>query len=593
MSNFLLISLALIFSGMVFSQQEKVDSLKLELRRNSNQDTLKIGTLIQLSYELNNINTDSALVYANKALQLSENIKWNKGLAKAYRQKGLVFYYKSDYLNALTSSQKALEYTKFFESELLEASIYNNIGNIYADLEDFNRALENYEAYLKISEHLNSVNNQLIALVNIAVVNTELGKYQEAVIGYLHSLKLAEDNRLINFIPSICNNLSRTYMHLSESKKATKYLELGIQTAKELDDIYTLTILKRNLADVYFKANNYEQAESLLLEGISLAKSNNTLEWEAQSLYLLHQVYEKEQQFDKAFYTYKNYISLRDSILNEDKKAEFIRRDLTFENDKKQAIAQAEIEKQKLIKNGSFIGGSGVILATLIGFILYYRKRNAETQKQEAEFNAKVSDTELKALRAQMNPHFIFNALNSINDFITKNDAESASKYLTKFAKIMRQTLENSNQKEITLADDLTLLELYMQIEAMRLKDKFTFKINVEDAIDKNNTLVPPLILQPFIENSIWHGISKKERPGHIVISIKKEADMLVCIVDDDGVGMETTALNKTNISLGQSITKSRIDIINHQKNTNGTVQLINKEEGLRVEVKLPFQLAY
>ncbi|WP_100611366.1 tetratricopeptide repeat-containing sensor histidine kinase [Confluentibacter lentus] len=577
----------------VFSQQNKIDSLKQILHNYSDQDTLKISALIQISNAINTINTDSALVYADKAIKLSENINWATGLATSYRQKGLVFYYKSDYLSALMFSQRALGYTKRADSKLLEASIYSNIGNIYADIEDFDKALESYEKLLKIARQVKSIQDQLIALVNIAVVHTEQGNLYEAVKMYHSSLKLAEDHNLDTFIPTICNNLSKSYINLSENDKATEYLNVGIEKAIELKNLYVLAILKRNLADIYLKENNLEKAESLLLESISLSKSNNTLEWEAQSLKTLYQVYEKQDQVKKAYDIYKKYIVLRDSIVDGDKKAEFLKRDLTFENDKNQALANTEIERQKLIKKGTIIGGSGFILVSLIGFVLYYRKQNADALKQEAEFNAKVSDTELKALRAQMNPHFIFNALNSINDFIVKNDAESASKYLTKFAKIMRQTLENSIQKEITLADDLKLLELYMQIEAMRLSNKFTFIFEVDNQIDAEKTLVPPLILQPFIENSIWHGISKKEGIGHINISIKKENDMLVCIVEDNGVGLQNKASNKNKISLGQSITKKRIEIINKRKNTKGTVELINKEEGLRVEVKLPFQLAY
>src|SRR5690606_28875098 len=157
----------------VFSQQKKIDSLKQILHNYSDQDTLKISALIQISNAVNTINTDSALVYADKAIQLSENINWATGLATSYRQKGLVFYYKSDYLSALMFSQKALGYTKRANSKLLEASIYSNIGNIYADIEDFDKALESYEKLLKIAIQVKSIQDQLIALVNIAVVHTE------------------------------------------------------------------------------------------------------------------------------------------------------------------------------------------------------------------------------------------------------------------------------------------------------------------------------------------------------------------------------------------------------------------------------------
>src|SRR5690606_35801755 len=160
---------------------------------------------------------------------------------------------------------------------------------------------------------------------------------------------------------------------------------------------------------------------------------------------------------------------------------------------------------------------------------------------------------------------------------------------------IIRQILENSNQDEISLEDDLKIMELYLQVESMRLHNKFTYAIHVDDTIDAANTLVPPLILQPFIENSIWHGISKKDSKGHIDITIKKDRDMLSCTVDDNGIGRvlkKDTSLMKST-SLGINITKNRVDIMNKKKNTNGAIKMIDKEEGVRVEVTLPLQLAF
>ncbi|WOD43701.1 tetratricopeptide repeat-containing sensor histidine kinase [Hwangdonia lutea] len=595
MRRLLLSILAVIVTVSVFGQQKEVDSLKQVLLDNKNQDTLRVATLIKLSYNINNINSDSALVYIDKALLLSEKLNWGKGIALSYRQKGLIFYYKSDYFSALMFSQKALENSKGKNNRLFNASVYSNIGNIYADVKEFDKALKSYEKLLKISQEENAVKDELIAIFNIATVYTEQGKYQKAITYYLKAFALSEENNFKTFIPTICNNLSKTYMYLSDNKKAIKYLKMGIQKAQDQNNVYVLGLLKRNLAETYFKSNNLLQSEKLLLESIVLSKSNNTLEWEAQSLRLLYQIYERQQQFKKAFETHKKYVVLQDSIINKDTKAEFIKRDLTFENEKQQAMSQAEIERQKLIKNGSIIGGSGLVLATLLVFVLYYRKRNAETQKQQAEFKAKVSNTELKVLRAQMSPHFIFNALNSINDFIAKNDVDSASEYLIKFSKIMRQILEHSTQNEISLKDDLKILDLYLQIEAMRLKNKFTYAIEVDNTIDTENTLIPPLILQPFIENSIWHGIAKKEGSGHIKIRIKQENDMLVCTVDDNGVGRGATVKNHdiNNKSYGVNITKNRIDIINKKKNKNGSVSLIDKDEGLCVEVKLPLELAF
>ena len=200
----------------------------------------------------------------------------------------------------------------------------------------------------------------------------------------------------------------------------------------------------------------------------------------------------------------------------------------------------------------------------------------------------------MKALRAQMNPHFIFNSLNSIADYIDKNQTETASDFTAKFAKLMRMVLENSEQKEIPLSEDLKALELYMQLERFRLKNKFNYQIRVDENIDKDNTLIPPLILQPFVENSIWHGIAKKDGHGEIIISIQKDDDMINCIVEDDGAGIkESIIIADEKKSLGMKITKARIDIINKQKSANASMNITNKEKGVRAEVKLPLELSF
>jgi LytS/YehU family sensor histidine kinase len=203
----------------------------------------------------------------------------------------------------------------------------------------------------------------------------------------------------------------------------------------------------------------------------------------------------------------------------------------------------------------------------------------------------------MKALRAQMNPHFIFNSLNSISDYIAKQDVKTADRYLTKFAKMMRLILENSEHKQISLAEDLKALELYMQLEALRLNDKFSYEIKIDDEIDQDITMIPPLILQPFVENSIWHVISQKEGRGKILIEIKKENEMINCAVEDNGVGRnhlmqyEPNGISKK--SLGMKITRSRIDILNQPGKTRGAVELLDLAKGMRVEIKFPLALNF
>jgi LytS/YehU family sensor histidine kinase len=267
------------------------------------------------------------------------------------------------------------------------------------------------------------------------------------------------------------------------------------------------------------------------------------------------------------------------------------------EADKKQTIANAEIKRQVLVKNLIMAGAAMLIIASVLIFIFYKRKRDAEEQRKEAEYKAEVADTEMKALRAQMNPHFIFNSLNSIGDYISKHDVKTANYYLGKFAKMMRLILENSEHTQVSLADDLRALELYMQLEALRLNDKFDYEIKVDDEIDKENTMVPPLILQPFVENSIWHGIAQNEGKGKILIEIKKEDEMINYMVEDNGVGLKNgltnSAIGNSKKSLGMKITRSRIEMMNKIKKTKGSVELFDIARGTRVEVKLPLALNF
>ncbi len=549
---------------------------------------------------------DTAIGFYNKAYHIFDVRKDNLNMARVLNGIGICYMYASNYPKALEIYIRALHYYEIDkQTETLGyASVLSNIGLIYGRMErKLHLSLEYYQRTLKIYE----LNGYKLGIANIlsnmANVHDNLNQPLKAIELQKESYDIFKSIGNKAGMASALTNMGIAYTSIPDYEKSIYYLEQTLPIYKELGNKTNLGIVEYYLGEVFLEMPlskaNLTKAENHLDQAIILSKETGNVEAQVESYDLLSKLYSKKADFKKALEFKELAIVLHDSLTSQDLKDEMTRLEVKYEydkqanldkaeNDKKQALAQAEIQRQKLIKNGSIIGGSILISGMLFGFVLYGRKRRAD-------FNAKVSETELKALRAQMNPHFIFNSLNSINDFISKNDAASASNYLTKFAKIMRQTLENSNQNDILLEDDLKILDLYLQVECMRLNNKFTYAIKVDDEIDTENTLVPPLILQPFIENSIWHGISKKTSNGHIDISIKKEENMLICSVDDNGVGrtIHTHDSSTKNKSLGIGITKSRIDILNKRKNTHGSVKMIDKEQGFRVEVKLPLQLAF
>jgi LytS/YehU family sensor histidine kinase len=231
-----------------------------------------------------------------------------------------------------------------------------------------------------------------------------------------------------------------------------------------------------------------------------------------------------------------------------------------------------------------------VLLSGIFLFIGFRNRQRIKQNQKELLLKAKISDVELKALRLQMNPHFIFNSLNSIGDYIQKNDTDKADYYLTKFAKLMRGILENSEEKEIPIASEIKMLELYMQLEASRLDNKFTYEFKIDEDIDIEAILIPPLILQPFVENSIWHGMKDKVGNGKIIIEITKENKMLNFGIEDNGVG-RSLAKKGDQKSYGMKITKDRLEVLNKLKNTNASVCVIDLDQGTRIEVKLPIIL--
>jgi ligand-binding sensor domain-containing protein len=221
---------------------------------------------------------------------------------------------------------------------------------------------------------------------------------------------------------------------------------------------------------------------------------------------------------------------------------------------------------------------------------------------EQAEVNRKIADLKLMALRAQMNPHFIFNSINSIQLFILKNDTDSAHKHLSRFSKLIRHVLENSKHEYITIVEEIRTLELYIELERLRFSSKFDFKIIVKDEISIENVLISPLLIQPYVENAIWHGLMHlKQRQGELIITLEKCNTQLKVSIEDNGIGRHNSMAYKkdrTHKSIGLSINKERVEIMNSLHLNNAlTVQFIDKNDehgeamGTRVEIFLPLLL--
>ncbi len=263
------------------------------------------------------------------------------------------------------------------------------------------------------------------------------------------------------------------------------------------------------------------------------------------------------------------------------------------------ALAQEQIERnsaQLEAKSNRTIalavGTIGIVLLLGGGFWFV-----TDRIRRKEKFERETAQLETQALRSQMNPHFIFNALNSINAYVQKNDPDNATSFLTKFARVMRSVLENSRHSEVPLQDDLDTLRGYMDLERKRMNEQFDFTIEVDPAIDPEEVMVPPLVVQPFVENAIWHGMKGREDKGHITLRVKLEGQQLIWQIEDDGVGRQakseppsepTLGQPEKKTSLGTAITRSRLDLVQKQHGGKAGFRYEDLPQGTRVVVEIP-----
>ncbi|MDO6810195.1 tetratricopeptide repeat protein [Zobellia galactanivorans] len=590
-----------------------------------------------------------ALASYDKAMEVRRRMGDLQGLARLIYNKGLVYFNESDYARANDNNRRAYEVFEkakdsFLMAKMLNsiginhmylsqypealksyldakriyedlgltedrqyASILSNIGLLYARLEKFGLAEEFQKKALLFFEKNDFQEGVANALTNLGRVYNDTGNSEKAIESYKQAHDIMEKNKNERGVASALTNMGIAYSEIGQYAEAVPYFEKTQKIYEKLKNTNNLAIVHRYLGDCYALGahKNLKRAEENYQASFQYAKGAGSVNLQFNALEQLASLQSEMGNYKGAYKNKTEAVVLRDSFASVEKKEEIALLEAEYEyekeksalqtaHEKKQAVSKMEMERQELMIGGLTIGASLIVVFLVVAFQLYKKREKVLSEKKISEFKTRVAETELKALRSQMNPHFIFNAMNSISDYMAKNDLETANGFLVKFSKLIRAILESSEKKWISLEEDLELMELYLQIEALRLKDKFGYSFHIGEQVDVGNTMVPPLILQPFIENSIWHGMAPKETIGQIDVSIKCQDRFLVCTVDDDGVGRQkNVATHNGKTSMGLKITKNRLDIINQLKKENGSIRVFDKKEGVRVELKLPLELQF
>lgn len=460
--------------------------------------------------------------------------------------------------------------------------LYEGLGDTYFSIKDYTNALKYYKEGLEVAQKY-SIKPKIIDLNSKTAQTYEaIGQDGEAEAYFENSLNLAskedkkrelEEKVKVADFKGTKQNFNDEIQLRKEAIENIKEIEkdsaLGIESA--------LTVQKQSykIGNAYFLKKDYNNAITYLDKSIEEAKSKNDLVVEKDATRKLSEVYSSAGDYNKALETYKEYTELVEAlyvkkeqeiiqaarfsreIANKQSRITSLETDRQLSESKYQLTTERNKRQQLWIY--SLIGGLALLLVTAYFMFNYIRQQRLANNLLA-----------LKSLRSQMNPHFIFNALNSVNDFIAKSDERTANKYLTDFSFLMRSVLENSEEDFIPLEKEIELLERYTQLEHFRFQEKFDYSIEIDETIDVSSYKIPPMLLQPYIENAVWHGLRYKTEKGHLKISIqKKNKNEITISIIDDGIGRERSKQLKTenqkkHNSKGMSNIKKRVAILNN-----------------------------
>lgn len=419
--------------------------------------------------------------------------------------------------------------------------------------------------------------NEEIADTYVQKAEMNLKKKEQAVAiqNYNQAISYVKDKP--EAVIQLKNEIAKVYTAGNQFDQAIGISEKLLAEAKARNDFDTEITQLQSLATVYFKKKEPEKAEKLLMQAYSIASEKGKAAEVKKSLESLLTYYNQTGKYKESTRLYEQYFQNFEHLIQKD----------SARNDKAAFLVTEEkirqLEKEKGLKDeliakkntfNYFLIGSMLVLLLFFGLII----------KALYSIKTKNKKIALQSLRREMNPHFIFNSLNSVNQFISQNRELEANKYLTSYSKLMRNMMENSNKDFITLGSEMEQLRKYLDLEHMRFEDQFEYTITVDEKLDTEMIQIPNMIIQPQLENAIWHGLRYKEGKGLLQVRFFLENGNVTVVIDDNGIGLTKsrelkTKNQKVHQSRGLTNTKERISLLNELYKKEITLKITEKTE--------------
>jgi tetratricopeptide (TPR) repeat protein len=591
---------------------------------NSN-DIEEVKALLEKGQKLFDIKTDSANFYWEKSRKIIEyrlvkdrlygskvSLEHLNLLAETFTEIGRYQRNRGLPKLALEYYYKSLSCLQIGKDTNSLAGTYNNIGVLYHSTPvNLKKAEESYKKAIDLLCAIDKDTATGLLYANLGVIYSNKKNYEKALEYLTKSVEINKKQSKSEALAYSYYWLGNVYINAGKLDSAEKYLKKNLSIVINFNNNITSTG-NYALARLAIKKNQLTKAENFAKTALTLAE-NQSFPYLLMDAYgILSVIYSKTKNWEKAFEFQKKYLHLKDSVDKNNSKNEIQQNQIAYEYNLKSLENKLKYENERkkneiIISNQNevihkdaqlrFVYLIVLILIVLIVF-LAIRRIKYKREKKELELQFQIIKTEQQLKRALMNPHFLFNSMNSIQNLIVNNENKIARTYIVKLSKLMRLVIEQSEKQSITLQEELDTIQLYLEMEQLRFKDKFDFEFILKENIQKEKLNIPVLIIQPIIENSIVHGIRRlKDRKGFIKIIFTLEGNFILCNIIDNGIGIgdkkKESELDRNKSSFGiKSISDRLKNIAKYNENSepltlenllNGTGEITGTNAVIRI----------
>ncbi len=538
-------------------------------------DSTRLGIIYNDRAILHDMSGDKSTseVYFSKALWINRLTQNQLQSAISYNGLGIINMRNSDHAQALDFLFKSLALSEALNDSNRLASAYNNIGLVYDRQKNNEQALIYYHKSLAIDQALGNKRGMSSMYNNIGIIYENLRDPEQAMNYYHRSLKLKIELGDQKGIANQYSNIGIVYRGQGKFDLAMKYFQDCYKIRLAIDDRAGILRSMLNIGRLYLSQNKLQQALDYSQRGLEMTREAGLKFLMIEFFSTLTDIYEKLGDTGKALFYFKQYAAFKDSIFTEESSRKIAEVQTQYDTEKKQrkiealhaetTILSRENEIKKL-QIGVLITAVVLMLVISSMGILFFHQNRIRNQ-------LKTSELRQKLLRTQMNPHFIYNFLASVQSYIYDRKPEEAVKYLSDFANLLRQMLENSRQEFISLQEELDGLGSYIRLQNLLVEKELKYSFDVDPKLDTTQWHIPPMLAQPFIENAIKHGLEHRQETGEIRISFKLDHhNCLLLEVRDNGIGItaarELKDPDSRHRSLATVITRERLALINQRQ---------------------------